>query len=181
MKGFTLIELLVVVMIVGILSAVVLPQYEKAIEKSRAAEAMTLGKAIVEAQNRSLTAYPNDPVNVKAALDIKLSDASGSWSDNVYTTGNFSYTLKSNGVLMARAGNKYNLFMGNRNATFDNYCSGSSKFCPVMEGIGFKTKTTNGTGSSQVMAGGAQASPNFEDVNMADRQYEGDSEHVLVH
>lgn len=49
-KGFTLIELLVVVLIIGILSSIALPQYTKAVEKSRASEAMAFMGDWVTAQ-----------------------------------------------------------------------------------------------------------------------------------
>lgn len=51
--GFTLIELLVVVLIIGILASIALPQYERAVEKSRVTEAKTMLKSL----NTALQAY----------------------------------------------------------------------------------------------------------------------------
>lgn len=50
--GFTLLELLMVVIIIGILASVAMPQYIKASEKARAAEALSVLGAIRAAQVR---------------------------------------------------------------------------------------------------------------------------------
>ncbi len=68
-KGFTLIELLVVVLIIAILAAVAVPQYQKAVKRSHGSEALAVAKAL----HQALAAYQLETGNsVESANTDKL-------------------------------------------------------------------------------------------------------------
>jgi len=77
-QAFTLIELLVVVLIIGILAAVALPQYQKAVEKSRGTQALALLHAVLQAEQAYYLAN-GETTSDRDALGIDLpTNANGS-------------------------------------------------------------------------------------------------------
>ena len=97
-KGFTLIELLVVVLILGILAAMAMPQYFKAVERSRMTEAVTLLANIADAQQRKYMQV-NKYTTAFTGLDVAPKGASGS---TFYTKGQ-----GKNGFAISLAGTSY--------------------------------------------------------------------------
>ena len=81
--GFTLIELLVVVLIIGILAAMALPQYFKAVERTRMVEAVTLMDSVAKAQRRKLM-QTNRYAATFEGLDVSPKGATGM---NYHTKG----------------------------------------------------------------------------------------------
>lgn len=124
-KGFTLIELLVVVLIIGILSSVALPQYQKAVLKSRSAEAWANLKNL----NMAVTAYCLEGgtngtlATVKDQLSVSVND-----SKNFAYTGSVNCNSVNNGYLYAewQGNGNYNFKLGLHPTTGYRSCEGTS-------------------------------------------------------
>ena len=120
-KGFTLIELLVVVLIIGILSSVAMPQYTKAVERSRCAEAESVLGSLRVAVEECLLAN-----------DGTTCSYSENWSLSVPESKNFTYAPAggddTNITLEAerKSGSTYRLFLDvSYGAKPTIYCDGT--------------------------------------------------------
>ncbi len=95
-SAFTLIELLVVVLIIGILAAIAVPQYQRVVDRARATEAVTQGRALVDAQVRYYLANGKITRDLEE-LDIEVSDKL-QWSCSANSDYCATHTVQSSGA-----------------------------------------------------------------------------------
>ena len=142
-KGFTLIELLVVVLIIGILSAIALPQYTTAVEKARASEAVTLMGTLRYAGERyrlQMNAFPDDDLSV---LDIEVP---GYDSTNKYAL------TKNYKIAAANSGSNWEITATRGSVSGTTFTPGTGNLAynvkTVVTPNGTATRTCNGTGDA---------------------------------
>ena len=149
LSGFTLIELLVVVLIIGILAAVALPQYEIAVEKSRAAEAVINVKKLSEAIELYYMANGTYPTVTSASdkgildvLDIEFTIPEDDWvlvTHSLYVafrrinSSRFEYTISQTLQYTGHVWGKRKLTCNTQEKADSN--SMSSKICKSLCGV----------------------------------------------
>lgn len=155
LAGFTLIELLVVVLIIGILASVAMPQYNKAVEKSRATQALAILKSLYAAQetyymaNGSYaTSFDELDISVPWAGTTKWftlghdTRANENWSLQIYNDGmgncaiylgRISGEYKGTGFTIGLSGNNGQdngvLFCGERKSIGISYEKEAGSYC----------------------------------------------------
>ncbi|NAZ91385.1 pilin [Vibrio toranzoniae] len=101
-KGFTLIELMIVVAVIGVLSAIAIPQYQKYVAKAEVASAlatMTGIKTNVEAYSAENGAFPDSDLTDELGVPSKIPVGAITFKPGASAgVGTIVFTFASSGV-----------------------------------------------------------------------------------
>ncbi|MGN1058385.1 MAG: type IV pilin protein [Candidatus Avelusimicrobium sp.] len=148
MKGFTLIEVLVVVLIIGVLASVALPQYQKAVKKTRLMRLAPLVKAMADAEEAYYLAngwythraseldvsWPDGRIAGSADDDGYLNLSDGTMVDllggvSVLSGGTRAYVLAT-----TKEGISYIHYLDHSSYSGKRICKGDSSLCKIFGG-----------------------------------------------
>ncbi|CAK3015205.1 type IV pilus assembly protein PilA [Vibrio crassostreae] len=116
-KGFTLIELMIVVAVIGVLSAIAIPQYQKYVAKAEVASALATATGVktnVEAYSVENGSFPDGSTNgqTEDALGVPSSIPSGTIAfakGSSAGVGTITFTFASAGVSTLLVNKKFAL------------------------------------------------------------------------
>ncbi|MDR0646186.1 MAG: prepilin-type N-terminal cleavage/methylation domain-containing protein [Elusimicrobiota bacterium] len=154
-KAFTLIEMLVVVVIIGILAAIALPQYQLAVLKSRASQGLSIINSFTTAQKSYHLIYDKYATAMED-LDITMSGFTQCYKDSVstiYKNDKFQFRISNSiwdlGGITSNANCKVaNLYNGPNIAGmapggYGGACPSASKDICIMCAAGIEATTSN--------------------------------------
>lgn len=159
-KGFTLIELLIVVLIIGVLTAVAVPQYQKAVDKSRYATLMPVATTVRNAQESFYMAsaqYSPDLQSLDIHLPGTISGSKAEMGDGISVEVTADGESEFVSVQKEGLDNKYVMYFArSQNFPKEIHCEAlteSERANQLCLGMGGEEVGTNGAYTAYVLEG----------------------------